>query len=90
MAPGSVAAEFVSEAGEVTPIRIVLEQGVEKLATGQAVYNADRNIARIQRTDVSDPTNGTLRVVSGERFEIVGEPILDTERVEWSCELIEL
>ncbi len=89
VAPGSVAAEFVTAEGEVQPIRVVLEQGVEKLEMGQSVYNADRNIVRIQRRDVPDPTGGTIRIVGGDEFEIAGEPILDTERVEWSCELIE-
>ncbi len=87
-APGSVAADWVPPEGDTKPIRVVLEQGVEKLETGQAVFNADRTIARIQRADVADPSGGSIRIIGGDTFEVVGEPALDIERVEWSCELV--
>lgn len=87
-APGSVAAEWLSPDGETKSIRVVLERGVEKLETGQAVFNADRTIARIQRVDVADPSGGSIRIADGGTFEIDGEPTLDIERVEWSCELV--
>lgn len=88
-APGSVAAVWVAPNGATKPIRVVLEQGVARLQGGQAVFNADSTIARIQRADVADPAGGTIRVVGGVTFAVAGEPMLDTERVEWSCELVE-
>ena len=96
MAPGSAAAVFQPANGSPYHIRVIRSAPDREVPFGQGrVLDNAGTLFEIRRADVDSPRNGDFividgaivdgQVVGGEQFTLFGDPVLDLERLGWTC-----
>lgn len=96
MAPGSAAAIFQPADGVPVEIRVIRSAPDRETPFGQGrVINNAGTFFELRRSEVPDPQDGDFividgaivdgQVVGGEAFTLFGDPVLDLERIGWTC-----
>ncbi|WP_435368665.1 head-tail joining protein [Sphingomonas faeni] len=96
MAPGSAAAVFQPADGVPVNIRVIRSAPDRDTGFGQGrVIDNAGTILELRRSDVEFPQPGDFVVIGGEIvdgqvtggdvFTLFGDPVLDLERIGWTC-----
>ncbi len=94
--PGSAAAVFQPADGSPIKIRVIRSAPDRETAFGQGrIVNNAGTLFEIRRSDVESPQDGDFvvidgeivdgQVTGGETFALFGDPVLDLERIGWTC-----
>ncbi|KQM65791.1 hypothetical protein ASE75_06050 [Sphingomonas sp. Leaf17] len=95
-APGSSPAIFQPAEGSPIAIRVIRSAPDRTTGFGDSrVLDNAATLIEIRRSEVNAPASGDFiaiegrivdgQVVGGEVFEIFGDPVLDLERIGWTC-----
>ncbi|WP_380787238.1 hypothetical protein [Sphingomonas sp. R86521] len=96
MAPGSAAAVYQPADGVPVKIRVVRSAPDRETGFGQGrIINNAGTLFELRRSEVVNPQSGDFVVIDaeivdgqvsgGEPFMLFGDPVLDLERVGWTC-----
>lgn len=96
MAPGSAAAVFQPADGVPVNVRVIRSAPDRDTGFGQGrVIDNAGTILELRRSDVESPQPGDFvviggeivdgQVTGGEAFTLFGDPVLDLERIGWTC-----
>ncbi len=96
MAPGSEAAVYQPTDGTPVEIRVIRSAPDRETGFGQGrIINNAGTLFELRRSEVPDPQPGDFVVINadivdgqvsgGQPFTLFGDPVLDLERISWSC-----
>lgn len=96
MAPGSASAIYRPAGGSPVSIRVIRSAPDRETQFGQGrVINNAGTFFELRRSEVADPQDGDSiviegsivdgQIVGGEAFTLFGDPVLDLERIGWTC-----
>lgn len=80
----AIDAVFTSN-GVSTPVRTVRSQPDQISGYGEGQIVQASNLFELRRSEVSEPSAGDTIAVGADVFAIVGDPMLDTEGLAWTC-----
>ena len=96
-APGSAEAIYYPADGSPARIIRVIRSAPDRevrFGQGSVLDNAG-TVIELRRAEVSDPKNGDMVVIDGsltegvtvgqQVFKLFGDPVLDLERITWTC-----
>jgi len=95
-APGSAAAVFQPADGSPINIRVIRSAPDRESQFGQGrILNNAGTFIELRRSEVDSPKDGDFVVIEGvivdgkveggETFTLFGDPVLDLERIGWTC-----
>lgn len=80
----SVAAEYHNGWGGV-PVRVILREPDRIAGFNEGRFVQATSILDVRVADVAEPKRGDSFVIDGEGFDIIDQPVRDSERLVWSC-----
>ncbi len=85
-APGSSEAVYQPAGGLPVPVRVVRSapDRETRFGGGRVLDNAG-TILELRRSDVPNPADGDTVLIGDETFRLFGDPVLDLERIGWTC-----
>lgn len=85
-APGSAEAVFQPAGGPPVPIRVIRSAPDREVrfGGGRVLDNAG-TVLELRRSDVQNPADGDTVLIGDETFRLFGDPVLDLERISWTC-----
>lgn len=85
-APGSADAVYQPASGPSVPIRVIRSAPDRETRFGDGrILNNAGTVLELRRSEVPNPTSGESVMIGGETFQIFGDPVLDIERIGWTC-----
>jgi hypothetical protein len=81
--PASAEATYTPASGISATVRIIREQEDEDTGMRGNRKMQHANMFSVRRSEVVEPAAGASLEIAGDRFELVGEPTIDTEGLSW-------
>lgn len=85
-APGSAAAVYQPATGSPVNIRVIRSAPDRETRFGEGrILNNAATVLELRRSEVPNPVDGDAVVIGDETFRLFGDPVLDLERIGWTC-----
>ncbi len=85
-APGSSEAVYQPANGIPVPIRVIRSAPDRETRFGDGrILNNAGTVLELRRSEVPSPADGDMVAIGDETFRLFGDPVLDLERIGWTC-----